>query len=327
MSDFPAAGKYRNTLSNSQIRYLAENGWNGPSDLPVVIRKEKGACLYDVDGNKYSDFDLHDGAAIAGHNHGTLTQFVKNGISSGSSSGNLSKFTARLVRQFRGLADFRQMSFFSQAQGAYSAVIRTFRPATIGVTSTYLLEFLKPYGGETAEKGKKYDILFYEPLDFDGNLDDLTPDKNGFRYGISCSVESRTAFRLNPGFTVNAGKADLLLVSGCIANGLDCAAVLSDKPVTGENLPVYKTVAVMETLKYFARSAAVRNLDMRNLIAGKEKNLVFRKNIFRIDRKFDPSSLLQYGIHIRGQIGFISTEHTEFDWKRLITALDQVSNS
>jgi len=47
---------------------------------PLVIKKAKGAHLYDVDGNKYIDYLMSLGARILGHTHPDITEAIKKAV-------------------------------------------------------------------------------------------------------------------------------------------------------------------------------------------------------------------------------------------------------
>lgn len=321
MSDFPR-DEYRTALSASHFRSLKNGGYaDARFAPPFVVKKEKDACLYDIDGNKYVDFDLRDGSVIAGHAHRTLTQFIKNGISSGLSSGLLNKFTHRLVRLFREIADFKNIAFFGGGAQAYLSVIRSARPAKISVTSSYLLEKLSPFGAVMAEKGKPCGLLFYEPVDFDDKLEALDPGE--YEADKKCAVESRTAFRLKSGFMTDPAKTDYVLSADNIANGMDSAVVLSQSETAGELLPVYKSVAVLETMKYFRRRPELASMDHKKVNAALNGPVIWKGSIFKFRHGPETALLLKHGIYLKGNTGFLCAEHTGQDWNRLMEAVEK----
>lgn len=325
MSEFPKIGEYKNAQSAAQIRFLEKNGCSAANGAPpFVIKKEKGACLYDIDGNKYADFDLSDGAVIAGHGHRTLTQFIKGGLSSGMSSGLLNKFVYRLTRLFKEIADFKHIAFFNGLDTAVHAIVRAVKPAKIGVTSKYLLDALSPYGAVMAEKGQAYDLLFFEPLDFDGDLGET--GIAGYKAVKTCSVENRTAFRIKFGFLSGIEKTDFILSANNIANGMDSAVVLSGTEVMGERIPVYKSVAVLETLKYYRRNIDYRSFGHETVKAAVNGPVRWNKSIFQFKSAPNPAIFISRGVYLKGKVGFICAEHTEHDWKRLLEADQKTGN-
>jgi hypothetical protein len=114
MSEFPAGENYKTPVSASHNRYL--NPLGIASDYPFVVKREKGAYVLDLDGNKYVDFDMNRGSVILGHNDGRLTHSIKNALSTGTSTVFLNKFVHRVVRQLKALASFERLAYFEVRQ-------------------------------------------------------------------------------------------------------------------------------------------------------------------------------------------------------------------
>ena len=51
---------------------------------PMVIERADGPYLYDVDGNRYIDFDLNNGAGMVGHNHPVVTDAIREQLENGT---------------------------------------------------------------------------------------------------------------------------------------------------------------------------------------------------------------------------------------------------
>ena len=51
---------------------------------PMVIDRAEGPYLYDVDGNRYTDFDLNNGAGMVGHNHPVVTDAIRDQLERGT---------------------------------------------------------------------------------------------------------------------------------------------------------------------------------------------------------------------------------------------------
>ncbi len=51
---------------------------------PMVIERADGPYLYDVDGNRYIDFDLNNGAGMVGHNHPVVTDAIRDQLENGT---------------------------------------------------------------------------------------------------------------------------------------------------------------------------------------------------------------------------------------------------
>ncbi|OIB59033.1 aspartate aminotransferase family protein [Natrialba sp. SSL1] len=51
---------------------------------PMVIDRADGPYLYDVDGNRYIDYDLNNGAGMVGHNHPAVTDALSDQLENGT---------------------------------------------------------------------------------------------------------------------------------------------------------------------------------------------------------------------------------------------------
>jgi glutamate-1-semialdehyde 2,1-aminomutase len=76
--------------SNSRMR----------SPHPVYFKSADGALLYDIDGNRYIDLNLGNGAVILGHNHPAVSKAVEAAVSSGLSIGVENNLTSQLAEEF-----------------------------------------------------------------------------------------------------------------------------------------------------------------------------------------------------------------------------------
>lgn len=351
MSDFPTPESYKHPNANGLNKHLRLSGI--ASDFPIIVKREKGAYVYDVDDNKYVDFYLNNGTVIYGHNYGTLTQYIKNGLSVGTGTVFVNKFHYRLLKTLREIVPFETVAFFSGIMPTLNALLEYYRPQKITVTSRYLAEMVGKVTGiplipnasiDPAENGKeelspllrrgrgrhgdrKEHLLFYEPVDFEGDLSDLNPDD--FDADVKIAVENRTGFRFHYGFLSDPQKCDVILSAGNIANGMDVAAVLfrEHSELCGELLPIYRTVAVNETLKFYRRKIdySVTVPKIRS-----DKILHQRESVFKLKSDVDIEEMLSRGIILRGDTGFISRQHTVHDLRRLeraLTLLDRLPHS
>lgn len=324
MSDFPNPTGFSTRLSGARIRYLKIHSLQNlslqNSESTLVIKKEKDQFIYDIDDNKYVDFSLCGGTALCGHNFKTLTRYIKNGISAGTSNGRIDKFRYQLVRLFKSIADFEYVSFYGSFCYALVTLARSLGAARVGVSSSYLMDLaLKALPGisvEIATDVKEYDLLLFEPLDFDRGLKPF--DHSAHKAVFKCSVETRTAFRIQKCFSKNLEEIPFILCGPVIANGMDCAVIISRKMIEGENIPAYKSAAILETVKYYLRNNDLYEREY------KIRDCNSRGGIFKVGRPFEPAALLKYGVILDSDTGFICLQHTENDIKRLERALDGV---
>src|SRR5271155_5883638 len=54
---------------------------------PVIIDRADGACMWDIDGNRYVDYVGSWGAMILGHRHPRVLEAIEDGLQSGTSFG------------------------------------------------------------------------------------------------------------------------------------------------------------------------------------------------------------------------------------------------
>lgn len=320
MSNFPTPNSYRTPISESHLAKIKPHGFL--VDVRFVLKRGKGAYLYDIDGNKYVDFYLDNGAVILGHSNPTLTKFIKNGLSAGVSSIFPNKFHHRLINQFKSFIEFDTLSMFSSQSTMFLSLINSIKPATIGVNTDYLLNFLQhlfpTMSVETAQPEQTYDLLMLEPIDFDNNLE--TVDSDNYKAKLKVGFEGRSGFRVRQGFMFDLNKMDAIMTGSNLANGLECGVILcSDKfRIDGENISIYQSVAINETLKLYRRKLIPFSISLK-LPEG--VNGISRGTIFKLNNEVHRDELLAKGIYLPYSIGFISAAHTEHDLRRMAKAL------
>ena len=78
---------------NSPVRSFLSVGGN-----PLVMDRGKGAKIFDVDGNAYTDYCLSWGALVLGHNHPSILKAVQKAALRGSSFGTTTKLEIEIAR-------------------------------------------------------------------------------------------------------------------------------------------------------------------------------------------------------------------------------------
>jgi hypothetical protein len=290
---------------------------------PLIVKREKDQYIYDIDGNKYIDFNLNEGSVLCGHNYKSISVYVKNALSSGSSSGYVNRLYYPLRKLFKSFVQFKYISFYESGRTALSAIFRDLGVKVIGVSSRYLAGLVSGMMPglrvEFAEKGKNYDILLFEPIDFDGDLTDFNYNK--YKAKWKCSVENRAAFRIKSSFMRNLEEVPIILCSGVIANGLDSAVIISHRHFEGELIPLYKTAAIMETVKIFLK----REGFLSKAFNFDTEAISFKRgSIFKTSHPYPYLELLKSGIILKNGTGFLCMQHTEHDIMRLEKALETV---
>jgi len=318
MSDFPEPQNYRKGISASHFRFLDSFLLDENPHL-FILKKEKNQYLYDVDGNKYVDFFLNNGTVLLGHSHPVINHLIKDAISYSTESVFLNKFYYKTVKLFKSIINFGGIAFYSSFNRAVFEILLYLKVERLAVNSRYLFYLMEkcfPFvKAEIVKKGVQYDLILFEPLNFGEDLSIFPIDNYNAKFKVS--VENRCAFRIRDGFIHDLKTADFIVAGNIIANGMDCAVVLSRNRIKGEILPVYKTVAIQSTLKYLIRHRDI-SYPALNLPFLKFQN----RSIFKFDRNIDTEKLLPYGIFFSGDTGFLSYLHTENDIKRLKKALE-----
>lgn len=324
MSEFPA-GEYKTPVSASHNRFL--NPLGIASDYPFAVKREKGAYVLDIDGNKYVDFDMGRGSVILGHNDGRLTHTIKNALSTGTSTVFLNKFVHRVVRQLKALTPFERFAYFDGETSALAAVVQEFGGNTVCVNTSHLLELVRRAAPgsevEIAVKGKNYDLAILEPVrfdlnEFDGDLGDT--DFGAYTAKAKVSFETRCAFRFRYGFLKTLTDADAILTGANLTNGLGGAVVLTNRPIEGTLPPMFMTVAMNETLKQFRRVIDYGAFGF-DLPAGHQA--ARRGPVILLKDEPNREALISRGVILRGRLIFLSAAHTEYDLKRLARAMGE----
>ena len=318
MSDFPSPESYKTPVSKILTSKLKADGVYNP--YPFIIKKEKYQYLYDIDANKYVDFYINNGTAIAGHNTKSLSVYIKDGISAGTETTFINKSYYRLTKILKSLTDFKYVSFYNSLFMAFFQLFKNLRPDKVAVSSCFLKNFLEENFNEIEIKNANFDneifdIFIFEPLDFDDDLSRI--DFKSVKAKKYISFESRTAFRLQRGFSYTLDDVDFILCSNTLTNGINSAVIFSRTETSGEIIPHYLTLLILECIKYFFR----KEIEKR-FIVPEGDFITFQTNgIFKLKYRVETKDLLPYGIFLKDNICFLSIHHTEHDIRRLKKAL------
>ncbi|OHD78820.1 MAG: hypothetical protein A2355_08410 [Spirochaetes bacterium RIFOXYB1_FULL_32_8] len=323
MSDFPNPESYHTPFADGQKRFLSK--YLIDIKIPFIVKKEKDQYIYDIDGNKYCDFCLNDGSVISGHNNKVITNYLKNGISAGSSSCFTHKSLYKLYRYISTIINFEHIAFFNSFEESINRILFEKKPGNIGVNTNYLFNKLLTHSIglqiELVQENKEYDMIIYEPINMDGDLSNFKiHDYSGKTF---IAYEGRTAFRLKYGFLSSLNNADYIVSSNNIANGLDVSMVLSRNRLKSDLIPLYKGIAILETMKYYKRKIHYG----KNISADGPYLDIQRGSIIKLKKDYSSDILYTHGIILKGKILFLSEFHTEFDLKRLWRALESLEKS
>lgn len=318
MSTFPDAKNFSRKNSLSQLSKLS--GLNRNFENEVLLKREKGAYLYDLDENKYVDFFLNHGKVILGHTQKTWTTFVKNAISYGVTASHPNKFIPRILTQLESLTDFSSYALFSSEFEGLYRIFQMLDPKTVLVNTSYGFEVAKQFIDEeeiSTDKKSNADLALLEPVDFDGNLSDVDFSKVDAR--VKISLESRSNFRFGAGFLKSLSQCDGIFSSGSLSGGMDSSVFLSNQiRIPSGNLPPFQAVALNESLKLLKRKSHFLNAAdfiPKKLLAAS------RGSVFKLKNPPDEAKLLSQGIYSKGDLLFLSSAHSEHDLLRLKRSL------
>lgn len=127
--------EYLQTLSDEYIL----GGVNSPSrsykavggGAPVVMKKGKGAYLYDVDGNKFIDYLQAYGPIITGHAHPYITEAIKGAAEDGVLLGTPTEYEITFAKKLReAIPSLEKIRFVNSGTEAIMTTIRVARAYT-----------------------------------------------------------------------------------------------------------------------------------------------------------------------------------------------------
>lgn len=111
---------------NSPVRaFLSVHG------KPFYVRRAEGACLFDVDGNRYLDFVSSWGAVMLGHADGRLVGEIRSAVEDGTSFGACHAFEPVLARLIvEAFPSMEQVRLVNSGTEATMSAVRLARGAT-----------------------------------------------------------------------------------------------------------------------------------------------------------------------------------------------------
>lgn len=139
---------------------------------PLYVARGDGAYLYGVDGQRYLDFNLSNGAALLGHNHPAVKAAVVDGLEAGVIAASETPFHERLAATLVEIIPAAERVRFATVGSEVTAVtLRIARAATgrdkylkfdghfHGLSEPWLLQRQDPAGGEVAVTGRASEIV------------------------------------------------------------------------------------------------------------------------------------------------------------------------
>ncbi|SFB73710.1 hypothetical protein SAMN02745150_00493 [Brevinema andersonii] len=313
MSNFPDPITF--SQHNTHI-YLSKMSISN-DQIPLVLKKIKGVYLYDIDGFKYTDFNLQNGEISFSYTPRVLTKIYKNALSSGI--GHACCYNKFLLKAYRYWEELTQngVSFFSDpiyAVLSFLNDIKNTNKISIACSSDYIYRMLEPlreFIDVTYCYENTYsDLLIYEPIFEDGSLFDA----DRFYAHKKLVVYNRFFFRQQLNFNC---KHPILLSYFFAGKPLTVLIGNQNNCVDKNRLSIYETILFMEGAKYLKKQMKRKNLKVCH-------HFLNSFNGFAIAKKpLDFNFFCKRGIIANDLILFFSPYHTEHDLRRLYKALDE----
>lgn len=309
MSHFPSPENFSLNQSIQHLSHLPK------INKPFVLKKAKQVYLYDLDGNKYTDFSLGHGTIIT-HSPPRLTKFIKNALSSGMNTmGFYSKFMLKSQKNWRDIFQTSEISFYSSFIEMLLVVIRQYSIKKIAYTSDFLLTLVTPL--ETLIEFQKInsfseniesDLILFE--EYNDNFEFLKPSNLLIP---SIKIHSRFAYRRENFFDFTE----------------NCMHYLGTLPFGGKEIGV---LATDEKLLYSppAFDNGILFLEGSKLYSKKINYPLFKHSKFTTKLGFafaheslDQEFFLKRGIYFEDNVLYFSPYHTIHDINRLQKVLKE----
>lgn len=248
-------------LSKKTFIKTSEELYSSYPDL--FFKKVKGPYCYDLDGNKYADFNLNNGRLPFGHAPAFLTHTVKNAVSAGFMDGMIK---TSLYRFYKNLSKRISIS------GKYNFFIIESKQ-----------EIYSGLEGIDTEK-----TVFIKPMDLMKNSDD-TLLKNAVKNqrdkgNMLVFDETETAFCFENGTFINNYMPDVSILNGSL--GVNAAVVKKDIEVNFNNLYIPSSLQLQRA------SEILRNLDGR-----RNPFSYIEKNVKQLNKSIENKITGYYGIY------------------------------
>ena len=97
---------------------------------PITAKRSSGACIWDVDGNKYIDVAMGFGVYLLGHSPRTITRAIRRQLSDAWSIGPQTLLAGQVAEQIRDMTGMERVAFCNTGSEAVLAALRVARTVT-----------------------------------------------------------------------------------------------------------------------------------------------------------------------------------------------------
>ena len=138
MAGIPEKQPSRSQKAFERARRVLVGGVNSPvrafgavGGLPIIVDRARGAQVWDVDGNAYTDFVCSWGALILGHAHPEIAAALAEQAARGTSYGMTTELEIELAEMLReAIPSLERVRFVSSGTEATMSAVRLARAAT-----------------------------------------------------------------------------------------------------------------------------------------------------------------------------------------------------
>ncbi len=318
MSHFPNPENYSLKQSACHIEQLPSNS------NCFILKKAKGVYLYDIDENKYTDFNLNNGTIFTEHSPKRLTKFIKNVLSSGlNNCGFHHKFTFKAQKYWQKITNLNHIGFHSSFVEMILSVINTLEmnhKICIGYTTEALYHQLAPLAHlvllkkiDPFQQIKDINLLLIEEFN-----DDLVTTKiNNISIPI-IKIHNRFLFRTPNIKKENFFESDYLhFITTTPFGGKSIGVLASNIPIDYAPSSFDDGILYLEGAKLFVSLSLSHTLKFSHPQFKCYQG--FAKSHIHLNNQF----FLKHGIYIQDNILYFSPYHTQHDFRRLYQVLNK----
>lgn len=319
MSHFPNPEEYSLKQSLIHLEQLPSNS------KAFILKKAKGVYLYDIDENKYTDFDLNKGTIFTEHSPKRLSKFIKNVLSAGlNTCGFYHKFTFKAQKYWKKITEFNHVGFHTSFIEMILAVINTLNmnktKICIGYTTEDLYLQLLPLSNiislkkiNSSQQITDINLLLIEEFN-----DDLEVTKINNSTIPIIKIHSRFLFRTQGIKKERSFELEYLhFITTTPFGGKTIGVLASNVPIN------YTPSSFDDGILYLEGAKLFLSLSLSSTIQFTHPQFDCYQGFAKSHVILDTQFFLKRGIYIQENILYFSPYHTKHDFRRLNQALKE----
>ena len=318
MSHFPNPEDFSLKQSLSHLEQL-------PSKAKAfILKKAKGVYLYDIDENKYTDFDLNKGAILE-HSPKRLSKFIKNVLSSGlSACGFYHKFAYKAQKHWKKITNSNHIGFHASFIEMILAVINSLKitktKICIGYTTQDLYLQLLPLSNIVSLKkiNPSQEITDIDLLLIEEFNDDLEVSKINNCSVPIIKIHSRFLFRAQGIKKEISFESEYLhFITSTPFGGKTIGVLASNVPID------YAPSSFDDGILYLEGAKLFSSLSLSSTIQFSNPQFNCYRGFAKSHKALDTQFFLKRGINLQENILYFSPYHSKHDFRRLNQALNE----